>query len=412
MLVFIVNYIDRQILAILLPAIKADLDLSDTQLGFLTGLAFAGFYVIMGIPLGRLADRWNRRSLIAICLALWSVMTALCGLAVSFLHLTLARVGVGIGEAGATPASHSLISDYYPAKARASALAIYNLGISIGVLFGFLAGGWLNEFFGWRIAFMAVGLPGVLLALIVRFTLREPPRGYADGIVDDAEIPPLKSVLAYLWQCKSYRHMMLGSGLTSVGYLALMQWSPSFLSRSFEMGSGEIGSWLAPAIGVSGGLGTLLGGVVVDRLGVRDSRWSAWVPAVALCVSVVPAALAFLSASAAASVALLTIPLFLYPIHFAPFSAVVQGLASLRMRSVMVAISGLLTNVIGLGLGPQVVGIGSDLLSDAYGVESLRYALLGTTAVFGLWAGLHFLLAARTLRQDLQRAAAGIEMGV
>ncbi len=404
LVVFLVNYIDRQILAILLPAIKADLDLSDTQLGFLTGLAFAIFYATMGIPLGRIADRWNRRNLIVICLALWSLMTVLCGFAVNFMYLTLARIGVSVGEAGSTPASHSLIADFYPPQGRATALAVYNLGIPIGVLLGFAAGGWLNEFFGWRMAFIAVGLPGIALAVVVRLTLAEPHRGAVEGMQDDQPAPRLGEIASYLWQHRSYRHILLGASFTGVCYLALMQWSPSFLARSFGLGTGQIGLWLAPAIGLCGAAGTFLGGYLADRLRRRDLRWTAWLPGMALAISVVPAALALSSTTHVVAVSLLTVPLFLYPLHLAPFSALIQGMATLRMRSILVAISLFIANMIGLGLGPQIVGISSDLLASRYGSESLRYALLGTTALFGLWAALHFFLGARTLPEDLKAA--------
>jgi len=400
LVIFIINYIDRQILAILLPPIKAEMGFSDTQLGFLTGFAFAIFYGVMGIPLGQWADRGNRRSIISICLALWSLMTVLSGLAVTLLHLTLARIGVGVGEAGTAPCTHSLISDYYPAERRATALGIYNLGVPVGVLLGILLGGWINEFFGWRMAFIAVGLPGLLVAIIARFTLKEPPRGHADKFIDDGKAPAFKAVLKYLWASRTYRHCLMGSGVTGMSYIAVLQWSPSYLSRSFGLGTGEIGTLLAPAIGIAGGIGTYLGGYLVDRLRTRDLRWQAWLPAGAIFTTIPLIVLACLAPTANMAVAFFVLPLFLFPMQLGPFSAMLQGLVQLRMRSVAVAISLFISTLVGFGLGPQVTGIVSDLLLPTYGNESLRYGIM-LVAVFGaIWSGTHYLFGAQTLRQD------------
>ncbi|MAK11339.1 MAG: MFS transporter, partial [Rhizobiales bacterium TMED83] len=203
--VYTFNFIDRQILSILLQPVKDDLGLSDTAMGMLTGFAFAAFYATLGIPIARFADRSNRRNLVAWALGIWSLMTALSGLAQNFWHLLAARIGVGIGEAGCSPPAHSMIADYYPAEQRATALGIYSLGIPLGIMFGLFAGGWINELFGWRAAFFVVGLPGILLALIVRFSLREPPRGMAEGRSDSADQPSVGETLTYLWAKKSFR---------------------------------------------------------------------------------------------------------------------------------------------------------------------------------------------------------------
>ena len=209
--VYTFNFIDRQILSILLEPIKHELLLSDTQLGLLTGFAFAMFYATLGIPIARFADRGNRRNLIAVSLAIWSAMTALSGAAVNFVYLLIARIGVGIGEAGCSPSSHAMIADYYPIRTRATALGVYALGIPIGTLFGFLAGGWINQYFGWRAAFLVVGLPGLILALLVRFTVREPPRGMAEGRDASAAQPGIVETLSYLLAKRSFRHLAFGA---------------------------------------------------------------------------------------------------------------------------------------------------------------------------------------------------------
>ena len=226
--VYTFNFIDRQILSILLQPVKDDLGLSDTAMGMLTGFAFAAFYATLGIPIARFADRSNRRNLVAWALGIWSLMTALSGLAQNFWHLLAARIGVGIGEAGCSPPAHSMIADYYPADQRATALGIYSLGIPFGIMFGLFAGGWINEFFGWRAAFFIVGLPGIVLALIVRFTLREPPRGMAEGRADSADQPGVGETLQYLWAKKSFRHMSLPLRLQPLSAMALLHGPPVF----------------------------------------------------------------------------------------------------------------------------------------------------------------------------------------
>ncbi len=402
---FTCNYIDRQVLAILLPAIKKDLSLSDSQLGFLTGLAFAIFFVGMGIPAGRLADRVNRRNLIATAIAVWSLMTAACGFAQNFAQLALARVGVGIGEAGCTPPSHSLISDYFPQERRAMALSVYSTGIAIGILIGFLAGGWINQWFDWRTAFVAVGLPGVLLAVVVRLTLREPKRGGHDPAGDSTTVPTFGAVARHLWAKPSYRHFILGGGLTSLAYFGVMQWAPSFFDRSHHLTSGEIGSWLAPIMGIAGGAGTLTGGKLVERFARKDVRWTMWWPAIAGGASLPFMAAVFLWPATKPALALMAAPVFLFSIHLGPLGGAIQGLSEIRMRGVAVAVSLFITNVIGLGLGPLAIGLASDFLRPLAGEDSLRYALLAVALPTTAWATGHFLWGARTLAADLARTA-------
>ncbi len=398
--VYTFNFIDRQILSILLEPIKQDLGLSDSALGMLTGFAFALFYATLGIPIARFADRSNRRNLIAWALAIWSAMTAVSGLAQNFWHLLLARIGVGVGEAGCSPPAHSILADYFPTENRATALGIYSLGIPFGILFGFIAGGWLNEFFGWRVAFFIVGVPGLLLAILVRFTLREPPRGMAEGRVADEEQPTIMETFRFLWSKRSFRHMAVGGGLTAfVGY-GVITWVPSFLIRSYGMSTGDVGTYLGLILGIPGGIGIALGGYLADRYGARDTRWYLWIVSVALIASTPLFFGVYLSNTAFASLMFLILPILLGNFYQATTFSQTQGLVSLRMRSVSAAVLLFILNMIGLGAGPQAVGILSDILQPSYGDESLRYALLILSTV-QIWAAYHYYQAGKSLKDDL-----------
>ncbi len=398
--VYTFNFIDRQILSILLEPVKSDLGLSDTAMGMLTGFAFAMFYATLGIPIARFADRTNRRNLIAGALAIWSAFTALSGLAQNFWHLLAARIGVGVGEAGCSPPAHSMIADYYPAEQRATALGIYSLGIPFGIMFGLFAGGWINEFFGWRAAFFVVGVPGLVLALLVRYTLAEPPRGMAEGRVDSGEQPSIGETMAYLWQKKSFRHMSFAAALTAfVGY-GFITWAPAFLIRSYGMGTGEIGTWFGLILGIPGGIGIALGGYLADKFGAKDPKWYLWTTAIALLVMTPFNLIVYLATDSTMSLLGMIIPVLLGNFYQATTFSQTQGISTLRMRAVAAGILLFILNFIGLGFGPQVVGIISDLLSDSYGTESLRYALLICSLV-NIWAAVHYFIAGRHLKDDL-----------
>lgn len=404
------NFIDRQILGILVEPIKRDLGVSDTAMGLLTGLAFAVFYTFMGIPIARIADRTNRRNLIAAALAVWSLFTALQGFAQNFIQLLLFRIGVGVGEAGCSPPSHSMLADYYPPERRATALGIYALGIPFGVLFGFFVGGWMEEFFGWRWAFVVVGIPGLLLALLVRFTVREPRRGMSEAIQPAADAPPavqppVKEVIAYLLARRSFIHMAIGGGVTAfVGY-GLITFAAAFFTRSHGMSSGELGTYLGLIFGIPGGIGIALGGRLADHFGARDPRWYLWVVAVGLLMLIPFALAAYLVQSAGLALLLLVIPVMLGNFYQATTFAQTQTLVGVRMRSVAAAILLFVLNMIGLACGPSVVGILSDWLAPNYGDESLRWALfLCTFANF--WAAFHYWRAGVHFPKDRARAEA------
>jgi predicted MFS family arabinose efflux permease len=400
--VYVFNFVDRQILSILLEPIQRDLGVSDTAMGFLTGWAFAVFYTFAGIPIARFADRGVRRSVIAAGAALWSAMTAVSGLAQSFLQLALARVGVGVGEAACSPPAHSLISDYFPPERRATALAIYASGIHFGTAFGYLAGGWINEAFGWRAAFFVVGLPGIAAALLVRLTVREPVRGASEGGAASEELPEASQVFRFLWSLRSFRQLSFASALTAFAGYGVAIWTPPFLMRVHGMGTAEIGLWLGLIAGLAGASGAYLGGLLVDRLRARDPRYGVWIPALAAILGL-PFVLLLLFWPDPRQALLLSIPsTLLGAMWLGPVFALTQALVGIRMRALASAILLFVVNLIGLGLGPQVVGLLNDLLRPRFGAGAVRWSLAAVVLVTSLWAALHFALAARTLRADLE----------
>lgn len=408
---YVVNFVDRSILSILLEPIKHDLDLNDTQLGLLGGLAFALFYATLGVPIAALADRWSRVKVLSIAMVIWSGMTAVCGLASSFVTLLIARIGVGVGEAGASPPSHSLISDYFPLEKRATALSIYALGIPFGAAIGNFVGGWGAEVLGWRQTFILVGLPGVLIAFLVWLTLKEPPRGLSEVVVEgttpkEPPAPPVKEVLQFLWERRTFRHLSFACGLHAfVGYGA-GTWNAPFLIRSHEMPITDVGGWLA-LISAIGAIGVFFGGFLADRLYARfdERRWYIWVPAISTIVMVPFQLAAYLHGELWVVIPSLAIISILGGMYLGPSFALTQGLVTLRMRAVASAILLFVLNIIGMGLGPYFVGIGSDLLEPATGISSLRYALCFAVLI-NVWAAVHYFLGARTLVEDLDTSEA------
>ena len=407
-LAYAVNVMDRAVLAVLLESIKHTFHTTDTQQGLLGGLAFALFYATLGVPIAALADRTSRRNVLAACALLWSVMTALCGLATSFPLLLAARVGTAVGEAGGTPPSHSLVSDYFPLSTRATALSLYALGVPLGSMLGSLLGGWGNELYGWRNAFMLVGAPGVLVALLVFLTIKEPTRGQSDaGISDAARLaaPKLSIALRYLWQQASFRNMALAAGLHSLVWYAGSTLNAAFLQRSHGMTSGEAGSWLALFAG-TGAVGTFLGGYLADRISVRtnDRRWYMWLPGYATLAMVPFQFSSYLAGDLWVMAPSFVVMLILGSFFFGPSFAMSQGLAPVRMRAVATSLVLFIQTLVGLGLGPLIVGIISDHLKPAIGdAQGLRYGLV-SVGIVNLWAAFHYFRGARTVREDLVRA--------
>ena len=401
-LVFTSSHIDRQIMGILGQPIKESLMISDTQLGLLTGIMFAVFYATLGMPMAMWADRHNRRNLISFSVFLWSLMTALCGAATNFVQLLLLRIGVGVGEAGSNPPSHSIIADLYPPERRATAMAIFGTGINWGILFGFLLGGWINEWFGWRTAFVVVGLPGIFLAILVRYTVKEPPRGYSEQRQEAVKPPAFSTVVKFMWHNPVLRHIVIAGALISFTGYASVIWIPIYLVRIHEMGTGEAGSYLALLIGVGGALGIYLGGRLADFLSARHGQQ--WLPWVIMLANIIAAPLlyfTFMAETPMAAIAAYVIPAMFGTIYVAPAFALIQNQTPIEMRSVAAAINLFIVNIIGLGLGPFSVGFFSDYFSDDYGADGLRYGLM-TTLVIVVWGLFHYLRCGQLLRQQTQ----------
>lgn len=392
--VYIFNFVDRQILSVLAGPIQADLGLDDAQLGLLGGIAFALLYSTLAVPLAWVADRTGKSRVIALSLALWSLFTALCGLAHGFWTIFLARVGVGIGEAGGVAPSYAVIAEHFPSERRAFALAVYSLGIPLGSAAGVLAGGYIASRVDWRMAFIAVGLAGLLLAPLVRLVVRDRPRPAAV-----ADAPRLADVAGLLAAKPAFWLLAFGAASSSMLGYGLMFWLPSLLQRSFGLSLIQT-SWFIGALLLLGGVsGMLLGGRLADRLGGRDRAWFAWVPALAFAIAAPLFAAGINSASAGLAFALLLVPQALAYVWLGPVLSAVQHLVAPAARATASALFLLINNLIGLGGGIYALGALSRALAPAYGAESLRYSML--------WALLLYLLAAALLAlagHNLRRA--------
>lgn len=402
-LVYALNFIDRQILVILQESIKLDMGLSDTQLGLLTGFAFAIFYVTVGIPIARWADVGNRKNIISLAITVWSGMTALSGLTQNFFQLLLARIGVGVGEAGGSPPAHSIISDYYPAQQRGTALSFYSTGVYVGILLGFLIGGWINHAFGWRMAFFVVGVPGFLIALLVKLTIREPVRGQSDTNAHTGSVT-FKQTMATLLKLRSFRYYAIGAGLAAFTSYGIGNFMPSFLIRTHGFDSLQVGTSLALITGIGGAIGTFAGGYFADKLGRRDMRWYLWVPAIPAIISVPFILMAVFSDNSQLALGFLFFSTMTGAFYLGPSIAITHTLLSPSMRAMGSAVLFLILNLIGLGLGPLFVGVVSDALTPAYGTESLRYSM-AITSLVGIASAICFAIAANRLPSDLNQEA-------
>jgi predicted MFS family arabinose efflux permease len=410
-LVFTSSHVDRQIMGILGQPIKESLLISDTQLGLLTGIMFAVFYATLGMPMAMWADRNNRRNLISFSVFLWSLMTALCAAATNFMQLLLLRIGVGVGEAGSNPPSHSMIADLYPPEKRSTAMAIFGTGINWGILIGFLVGGWINEWYGWRTAFVVVGLPGILLALLVRYTVKEPPRGYSESLKQEVAAPGFWEVVGFIWRSSVLRHIVAAGALVSFAGYASVIWVPIYLVRIHGMGTGEVGSYLALLIGVGGAIGIYLGGRIADFMSARrGEQWLPWVVALSSLISLPMLYLTFMAPTPMTAIAAYVLPAMLGTLYVAPGFALIQNSTPLEMRSVAAAINLFITNIVGLGLGPFTVGFFSDFFSQSYGEDGLRWGL-ATTIIILLWGVFHYwrcgVMIKRKNREGFAQGAAG-----
>lgn len=407
--VYAFNFIDRQVLVILQEPIREELGLMDWQLGVLSGFAFAVFYSVLGVPIAHGAERFGRTRVVAIALAFWSLATAVMGMAQNFLQLALLRVGVGIGEAGSSPPSHSILSDIFPKGRRATALSIFSTGVFLGYLVAYSAGGWLAESLGWRTAFVAVGLPGVLLALLVAATVREPPRGLAECGYDlqktrdrPEDIPGFMETLRLLWSRRSFRYLALAGSLQSLAGYGVGNFMPSFVARAHGMAIGDIGWRLALITGLGGAVAVALSGMLTDRLARRSQRWYALFPAITITVTVPLTFLVFLAEDTGVMF-LAYIPYEMLGATWLGASlAVAHSMVGLRQRAVASAVLFFLINLIGLGLGPLLVGGFSDLLRPGLGdAGALRFAIIVTAVTAKLACVVHFLLAARSIESDV-----------
>lgn len=410
------NYLDRVALGIVLQDVKIDLHLSDTQLGLLTGIAFALFYSIMGIPIGRWADRGNRVMIISITTVLWSAAVALCGAAGNFIQLLLIRTGVAVGEAGCIPPAHSLIADYFTRAERPRALAIYCLGGPVSLVIGYLLAGWLNELFGWRVTFRLLGLPGLGLAALAWFTLREPRRGMATretvSVFEPSQLkraslslpqPTLKAVCVILWVNTTFRNLLLSFSVTLFFSSGIGQWQPAFFIRSFGLHTGELGTWFAVIYGFGGFLGTFWGGEWASRRAANNERLQLKAAAAVLSSFGILSVFIYLSHNRYLAFGLMGLAAVGGAAINGPLFATIQTLVPERMRATSIALIYLFGNLIGMGMGPLAAGALSDALRPVFGVESLRYALLVMCPGY-LWAAWHLLRASQTVTRDLEAA--------
>jgi MFS family permease len=403
--VYIFNFVDRQILSILIQPIKEDLGVSDTLMGLLTGPVFVISYMGAGLPLARWADRHSRVWLITTGMLVWSAMTVASGLARSFGQLALARLGVGLGEASFTPAAHSLISDYFPPQRRATTLAIFAAGASVGTIAGYLGGGYIGQYVGWHEAFLYVGAPGIVAALIFRWTVRDPERGTFDTPRADAGDDSLRVVLRYLMSRRSFIFIVASAMLHGFSSYGAGTWVPVFLIRVHQLELSQVGIILGAFVGVASFVGQIAGGRLADYFGRRDPRWYMWLPGIASVV-----ALPFL-------VGFLLLPNLYWAVvcyvvgglamnmWTGPTYAMAQGVARPHMRAMAAAIVIFMLSLVGAALGPLIVGILNDWLDPRFGAEAVRYSLLIVIVPHTL-ASIFNLLAARTLREDLQEASA------
>lgn len=418
LLIYVLNFLDRQVVNILAEPIKVELGLADWQLGALTGLAFALFYTVLGLPIARLAERADRVKIISIAVGVWSAFTVACGMAGNFVQLLLARIGVGVGEAGCTPPAHSLISDYTPAEKRTSAIAFYSMGIPLGSLAGMALGGMIADSYGWRVAFFVAGAPGILLALAAWFTLPEPRRTAAP--VETKDHPSLMDAVRELSTKPAFIWISLAAAINAMVSYGHIAFYGSFYARNHTEGLaamadgvnnmlgtqmgvlGFLGLALGILIGIFGAIGTFAGGQIADRWVAKDKRAYAYLPAIAGAASFLPFLLAMMSGSVVISLAALAIVTLLGSVWYGPIFACAQSLVQPRTRATASAVILFVINLIGLGLGPLAAGIISDSFATQHGVaEGLRYSLI-TVGAIGLLALPCFWLASRTLADDIE----------
>ena len=401
LLVGMVNMMDRQILSIFIIPIQEEFGVGDSAMGLLTGFAFSLFYVLAGLPIARWLDIGNRRNILAGAIVVWSAATALCGLTVNFIQLLIARIGVASGEAAANPGVVSIAADSFPATRRARAISIYYVGNSLGVFLGLSVGGWLAATVGWRIAFIVVGIPGLLLAILVRYTMKEPPRsGTRDANGDEIEIETISNVIRYLVSLPTYRLLVASSVFFTLVAYGLLSWSATFFLRVHEMNPASVGLWLGLASGIGLVSGNLLGGFLSDYLATRNLRWYVLVPAIANLLTI-PGILIFLLTESTTIALLAYVPtLMLTGSVTPPLIAAIMAISKPRMRALSYSAYYMTAVVIGMGGGPFIMGFMADFFSTQYQTEAIRYAMLYTSlsALFLATSGL--FLASLSINRD------------
>lgn len=393
LLVYTFNFLDRQILGILAGPIKADLKLSDGEFGLLAGPPFAILYSVLGVPFALLADRTSRSGVVAASLAAWSLFTALCGTAVNFWQLFLFRMGVGVGEAGGVAPSYALITDYFPPERRARALGIYSMGIPVGLASGTLFGAYIASAVDWRMAFIVMGVAGVVLAPVFRWLVRDLPR-----VPSSANAAPVSAVFPVLARKPAFWLMAFAASFSSLCGYGLALWTPSVLQRSFGLGLIETGQFFGSLLLVGGVAGVVAGGFLADRLGQADRGWYAKLPAIAWAVTAPLFVAGLLSPNLTLAWALLVIPNGLNILWLGPVTTAVQHLVPQHQRATASASFLLINNLIGLGVGPLLMGTLSDALKSTYGAEALRYAAVACVGFYLLAAAL-MVLAVKPLRR-------------
>ena len=404
-IIYSLNFLDRTVITILIDPIKHDYHLSDKAMGFISGFGFVIMYSILAAPVARWADRGNRRSILTWGLVLWSGMTALAGIARNALQLTLARFGVGIGEAAGTAPSASMISDLFPGDQRATAMSVYQLGPVFGGFLGAFIGGWINQYYGWHRAFLVAGLPGLAVALLFRLTVKEPVRGISERQKVDTRQQSVRETLRFMTGQKCYMLLLLGFCLTTFTQFGFGTWTAPFLGRIRHLNSAQIGTYLGTVRGVAGLVGTLVGGYLSDWAGRRDPRWRIYVSAICSMIAG-PAVLVFLfSSSLPISAAGFFLISAMSPVHVGPIVSVSHSVVKVGMRAFSTSVLYLISELIGLGLGPFFIGAFNDRFASRLGVDVIRYSM-ATAAITTILGGMLFLVAAQFLKRDVARTLA------
>jgi predicted MFS family arabinose efflux permease len=404
-LVSVLNYYDRNLISILVEPMKRDLNLSDANIGLLSGIGFALMYSILGIPMARLADRFGRARLLAATLAVWSLMTVLSGRAMSYTSMVLARIGVGVGEAGGLPASHALVADYFAPVSRGKALSVIGICGALGISLSLAGGGFINDWRGWRVAFYVGGLPGLALSVLLFLTVRDKQWAILPGKPDSRPaIIKLRTVFAALWSRRSYVLLCFGLGLAAIGAYGQFAWSPAFLMRSYHMSAGQVGGYYTAAVGPASLVAVFVGGALNDWLMKRDRRWSLWILAACFAINVPVSLIFFLVHNFPLAMVMTLVSTTVGSLWVAPSYALVQDLAGPYMRAIAAAIFMMIINIIGLGLGPYVTGVLSDRLAPRFGESALAVSLCAVTMTCGAGVVV-FLHATRTVAADIEAAA-------